>query len=87
MKSYLLVCSCHSMDKRAISAFNLIKPGEPTPPVIKGRDRIYKLAQETPNDHIKAISKLVGKFAYYIKLDDDNKIVEEYDLQKGSKIA
>lgn len=83
---YLLTCSCHNQDKKAIEVFSLLFPDAPVPPVIKGRDRIYKLSQRTGSPHIKAISKLSGKYAYYIKMEG-GKIVEEYNLITGKRVG
>lgn len=83
---YILVCSCFNMSKKASEAFATIFPNEVLPDIIKGKDKIFKLATELKNEHIKAISKLSGRFAYYIDLDGD-KIVLEYDLIKGRRIG
>lgn len=86
MKEYILTCSCFRMDKKASEAFCIKFPEKVLPGIVKGRDRIYKLAQQLNNDHIKAISKLSGKFAYYVVLDGE-KIIEEYDLLTGRRIG
>lgn len=86
MKEYILCCSCFNQEKKAREAFSLLFPDAVSPDVIKGKDRLHKFAKEIGNDHILAISKLSGRFAYYIKLEGD-KIVEEYDLVKGRRIA
>lgn len=86
MKEYILICSCFNQEKKAREAFSLIFPDRVSPDVIKGKDRIYKFAKSISNDHILAISKLSGRFAYYVKLDEDNKIIEEHDLIKGRRI-
>ena len=83
---YILTCTCFNMKKKASEAFSLLFPNEVLPSIIKGRDRIYKLSQELNNEHIKAISKLSGKFAYYVELDN-NKISKEYDLLTGKRLA
>lgn len=83
---YILVCSCFNMSKKASEAFTTIFPNEVLPDIIKGKDKIFKVASELKNEHIKAISKLSGRFAYYVNLDGD-KIIEEYDLIKGRRIA
>lgn len=85
-KRLILCCSCYNMEKRAKESFSLLFPDEVSPDVIKGRDRLYKFAKEINNDHILAISKLSGRFAYYVELKDD-KIVKEYDLVRGGRIA
>lgn len=87
MKRLVLTCSCFNMAKKATEAFSVLFPNEEMPPIIKGRDRLYKLAKELSNDHLVAISKLSGRFAYYVELDDNNAIVEEWDLVKGRRIA
>lgn len=85
--SVILCCSCYGMEKRAKEAYCILtNGGEVLPDIIKGRDRIFKFAEKTGNEHIKAISKLSGKFAYYICLDD-GKITTEYNLLKGRRIA
>ena len=86
MKKCILCCSCFRMDKKAAETFSLLFPNEVLPEIIKGRDRIGKFAKEIKNDHITAISRLTGKFAYYIELED-NKIVKEYNLVTGKRIA
>lgn len=86
VEKFILVCSCFNMTKKASEAFSVLFPNELLPTVIKGRDRIYKLSLEKNSPHIKAISKLSGKFAYYIELDGD-KIAKEYELLKGRRIA
>ena len=83
----ILCCSCFRMDKKASEAFSILFPNEVLPDIIKGRDRIYKFAKSINNDHITAISKLGGKFAYFIELNNNNKIVKEYDLVTGKRIA
>lgn len=87
MKSFILTCSCHNMDKRASEAFCLLMPDQVLPEIVKGRDRLYKLAKELGNEHILAISKLSGKFAYYVELDDNNTITKEINLLTGARIA
>lgn len=87
MKQYILTCSCHNMDKRAKESFSLLFPDAPIPEIVKGRDRLYKFGKDLDNDHIIAISKLSGKFAYYVELDDKNIITKEVNLLNGKRIA
>ena len=82
----ILTCTCFNMGKKASEAFSLLFPNEILPDIIKGKDRIYKFAKSKNNDHLIAISKLSGKFAYYVELND-NKIIQEWDLLKGKRIA
>ena len=86
IQKLILCCSCFNMEKKAREAFSLLFPDEVSPDVIKGKDRLYKFAKEINNDHILAISKLSGRFAYYVELED-NKIAKEYDLVRGGRIA
>lgn len=87
MKTFILTCSCHNMGKRASEAFCLLYPQSVLPEIVRGRDRLYKLAKELGNDHLIAISKLSGKFAYYVELDDDNIITKEINLLTGARVA
>lgn len=86
MKQVILICSCHGQDKKAESAFKLLFPGKPLPDTIRGRNNIYKFAKDLGNEHIIAISKLSGRYAYYVELNGD-KIISEYNLTTGEKIA
>ena len=86
MVEYILICSCFNQEKKAREAFSTLFPNHVSPEVIKGKDRISRFANDIKNDHIKAISKLSGRFAYYIKLEG-GKIVEEWDLIHGKRIA
>lgn len=86
VEKFILVCSCFNMSKKASEAFSILFPNELLPTVIKGRDRIYKLSLEKESPHIKAISKLSGKYAYYIEMDGQN-ILEEYNLLTGKRIG
>ena len=85
-KSYILTCSCFRMDKKAAEAFSMLYPDRILPTIVKGRDRIFKLSQELENKHIEAISKLSGKFMYYVRMID-GEIVEEVNLTNGKRIA
>lgn len=82
----ILTCSCFRMDKKALEAFSIIFPDRVAPDIIRGRDRIAKFAEKMDNDHIKALSRLSGKFAYYLELNN-NKITAEWDLLRGRRIA
>lgn len=86
MQEFILTCSCFRMDKKAAEAFSILFPDKVLPEIIRGRDRLYKLSQTIGNEHIKAISKLSGKFAYYVEINGD-KILKEYDLTTGKRIA
>lgn len=83
----VLCCSCSNQGKKAVEAFSMLFPDASTPDVVKGRDRIYKLSQEIGNEHIKAISKLTGRYAYYVELDKNGIIIKEIDLITGKQLA
>lgn len=87
MKTYILTCSCHNMGKRASEAFCLLYPQSVLPEIVKGRDRLHKLGKSLGNQHILAISKLSGKFAYYVELDGNNTITKEVNLLTGARTA
>lgn len=80
----ILTCSCAHQDKKAIEAFKLVFPEAPIPEVVKGRDRIYKLSRQLNSDYIKSISRLSGKYSYYVKVWDDGTI-ESWNLMTGSR--
>lgn len=86
MREFILTCSCHNMGKKASEAFCLLFPDKVLPEIVKGRDRLYKLGKELQNDHILAISKLSGKFAFYVELDGGT-ITKEYNLLTGRRVA
>ncbi len=83
-EEFILICSCFNQAKRASEAFAIRHPDKVLPPIIKGRDRIYKLAKQKNNPHLEAISKLTGKYAYYITMEDD-KILYEEELITGRR--
>lgn len=83
---YILTCSCFRMDKNAAESFSFMFPNKVQPEIIRGRDRIYKLSQSLNNEHIKAISKLSGRYAYYVQLENGI-IVKEYDLLRRRRIS
>ena len=85
MEKFILICSCFGQQKRASEAFSVLYPDQPLPPIIKGKDRLYKFAKERNNDHLLAVSKLSGKFAYYVEMEGD-KIVKEVDLVHGRRV-
>lgn len=86
VEKFILVCSCFNMSKKASEAFSVLFPNEVLPTVIKGRDRIYKLSLEKKSPRIKAISKLGGKYAFYLELDESNNIIKEYNLITKARI-
>lgn len=86
-KAYILICDCSGRQEKAVQAYDIIFPNTPTPQIIKGKEAISKLASQYLNDHLRAISKLKGNFAYYIDIADNSRITEEYDLITGKRIG
>lgn len=83
---YLLLCSCSGQEKKATMSYNIIFPDTPLPEIIRGKEAIAKFALTQNNDHLKAISKLKGRFSYYVNIEN-GKILEEYDLITGKRIS
>lgn len=81
----ILICSCFNMRKKAAESFSLLFPDVVLPKIIRGKDAIFKFSQSIQNKHIEAISKLSGRFAYYVELDGDT-ITKEVDLTTGKRI-
>lgn len=75
----ILCCSCLRQDKKALEVHAEMFPSVPVE-VVKGRDRLSKLADQLSNAHIRAISRLSGRFAYLEVLSENNEILEEYNL-------
>lgn len=86
MSKYILICSCSGQDKKAVEAYKIMFPDAPIPEVVRGRDRINQLYLKTNNDHIKAISRLNGKYAYYVEMEGGT-ITKEYNLTNGRRVA
>lgn len=84
---FLLICSCSGRGRKAIMEYDILFPNQPTPPMVKGKEAIAKLASKYNNAHLRSISKLNGNFSYYIEITESGKIVEEYDLILGKKIV
>lgn len=84
---FLLICSCSGQSRKAEIAYDIIYPDAPIPQMVKGKEAIAKLATKYKNDHLKAISKLSGNYSYYIDITDSGKIIEEYDLTTGKRVA
>ena len=83
----ILACACGGSKKNAETGFSVLFPNDELPEMVFGKENIAKFAADHPNDHIKAIAKLTGKFAYYVELDNSNNITKEYDLYTGKRIA
>lgn len=84
---FLLVCSCSGRDKKAKMEYEILFPNTPIPQMVRGKEAIAKLASQHNNDHLRAISKLNGNFSYYVDINEDGKIITEYDLVKGKRVG
>ena len=82
----VLACSCSGQKKKAEEAFSILFPGEPMPKIILGKDNMMKFANEMNNDHLKAIAKLKGRFAYYVEIENNN-IIAEWNLSTGRRVG
>lgn len=83
---FILTCACSGRDKKAITEYDILFPNSTTPEVVKGRDNLMKLATKYNNSHLRAIARLSRNFAYYVDIDSDGNILEEYDLATGKRI-
>ena len=82
----ILVCTCYDMSDKARIAYSTLFPKEEIPSIIKGKENIRKFGEEVGNDHVIAISKLTGRFAYFLEIEGGD-IIKEYDLLTGKRIA
>lgn len=84
---YIFVCQCSGGPEKAKAAYEILFPNAQMPQIIKGKEAIAKFASQYQNDHLKAIAKLKGNFAYYLDISTTGKITEEYDLITGKRLA
>lgn len=84
-------CGCGGIQtyiKSSIDALGLSPVGEENTYI--GRDKIQKLSREyrdTPfGEHLVAIGKKSGRFAFYIETNDKNEISSMYNLINGKKV-
>ena len=83
MNKYILICKCSNMKQTAEMAFNIAFPHQPMPKIYRD-SAISTLTEQKPNtnlaNHLSAIAKKSGRWAYYIAYDMDGNITEMYDL-------
>lgn len=91
MIELLAICKCGGVKEKAEAAFKISFPGQAVPQMYKGSDAITKAASLFPgtnlNRYLTAIAKKNGRFAYYIKTDDNYDITLNYDLLIGKRLA
>lgn len=86
----IVVCKCSGVKEKAETAFKIAYPATELPPLYKGKDAIISLADKHANtnlgNHLKAIARKNGQYAYYIESDEDDNISKLYDLLKGKEV-
>lgn len=87
----MAICKCSGLRETAVAAFNISFPEQSLPKIYRGEGEIQKLADTFPDTnfsrYLKAIAKKNGRYAYYLKADDEYNITMNYDLLKGKRIA
>ena len=92
MREYILACSCSGVPEKAQTSYKIMFPErEKIPEVYKGKDKIMKLAEQYQNTNFyryaQAIAKKNGQYAHYIKTNDKQDILENYNLLNGRRVA
>lgn len=82
-------CSCGGVStyvENSIKVLNLAAPDS----AYVGKDKIRKLAEGHPGtplgDHLQAVAKKSGRYAFYISTDEKQEIVAMYNLINGKKV-
>ena len=89
MSSLIATCRCKSMPDKAKTAYTLLFPNTPLPPLLIGRALITHKANEFSGqlrDRLKALAKTNRKFAYYIEYENDDTITKLINLETGAKV-
>ena len=87
----LFICSCSGVKERATASFKILFPKEEAPEVYRGDAAILKVANKYPNTNVygylEAVSKMNGRFAYFVESDDKGDVIRNYNLLTGKKVA
>ena len=87
----LFICSCSGVRERAEAGFKILFPKDETPNVYRGEAAIIKVAHANSGtnlgEYLTAISKMNGRFAYYVESDDAGNVIDNYNLLTGKKVA
>ena len=82
-------CGCGGIQKyveNSIKVLNLAAPEE----AFIGKEKIRSLAQRYPGtpfaDHLQALAKKSGRYAYYISTTESHEISAMYNLISGKKV-
>lgn len=89
--NYIICCKCSSVPKYARNAASIIlKPRGIKVPVVTPQADVHQLLWNVRKNSegyrlLEGFMKRKGKFAFFVSLDDEGKIVETIDLLKGMK--
>lgn len=82
-------CSCGGVStyvEKSIKVLGLDAPSE----IFVGKEKIRKLAERYPNtslaQHLQAVVKKSGRYAFYISTSDEQEITAMYNLINGKKV-
>lgn len=82
-------CGCGGIQKYVENSIKVLSLAAPEEAFI-GKEKIRSLAQRYPNtsfaDHLQALAKKSGRYAYYISTTEDNEISAMYNLINGKKV-
>ena len=91
MSDYIVCCNCKSVPKyvKTAAPIELKKRGLKVPRITPQTDVHQLLWSVKKNSEgyrlLEGFMKRKGKFAFYVSLDDDGKVLETIDLLKGMK--
>lgn len=87
---WIVRCTCGGVKTKMESAMQMIAPGEPLPPEVKGGDAIRKLAEQYPGttlaSHLLALAKKHGRYCYYIEATEKGDLKDMRDLFTGRRM-
>lgn len=90
-KRIILCCDCAHTPEFSRDAFSLLFPGEEMPEMVVGRDKILDLLNELPEsvfrNYVHALYVNKNKFSYLFVLDEDDDIIEQWNLLKGTQVV
>lgn len=82
-------CSCGGVQTYIKSSMGLLKLSAPDESFV-GKEKIRKLAAQYPDtsfaQHLQAIAKKSGRYAFYISTDETHSITAMYNLITGKKV-
>lgn len=82
-------CGCGGIQKYIESSLSLLSLPAPDETYV-GKEKIRKLAAQYPGtsfaQHLQAIAKKSGRYAFYISTDEKQSITAMYNLITGKKV-